>query len=130
MYKLFTDGGSRGNPGKAACAAFIFEDNKILTSHSKYLGIATNNFAEYSGLLLGLELALKNNIFEIECFLDSELVVKQVKGIYKVKHPEIVKMMEKYRDVAKSFKKIGITHVPRAENKDADELVNEVLDEN
>jgi ribonuclease HI len=129
MFKLFTDGGARGNPGPSACACVIYTDsNEVLDMNGKYLDTSTNNFAEYSGLLIGLDLALKNDIEELSCFLDSELVVKQIKGLYKVSNPEMKKLYNKVMEKVSKFKKIDFNHIERSKNKFADKLVNIILD--
>ncbi|KKQ24896.1 MAG: ribonuclease HI, ribonuclease HI, partial [Microgenomates group bacterium GW2011_GWC1_37_12b] len=90
MIKIFTDGGSRGNPGPAASAFVVFENNKILTKEGKFLGNATNNIAEYSALLLAVEWLNKNKLTEnIKFFLDSELIVKQLNKTYKIKNKNL-----------------------------------------
>lgn len=127
--KLFTDGGSRGNPGAAACAYLVFDDsNTLIDFGGDYLNIATNNFAEYTGLINGLKACLKAKIADINCYLDSELVVKQVKGEYKVSHPDIKPLFTEVKELASMFEKITFTHIRRSENKHADKLVNLILD--
>lgn len=129
MHYLYTDGGSRGNPGPSAIAAFIFDhQNKLVDLTAKYTEIGTNNRAEYLALLNGLRLLKKNTIKEVTCLLDSELVVKQINGEYKVKDAEIQKMHLLIHEELKSFKSITFKHVPRAENHFADKLVNIILD--
>ncbi|MCA9386633.1 ribonuclease HI family protein [Candidatus Dojkabacteria bacterium] len=129
MYKLFTDGGARGNPGPAAIGAFIFDNEDNLAAFDgKYLGEATNNEAEYNALILGLTLANKEGIKEIDCFLDSELVVKQLNGQYLVKQEHLQKLKAEVQDLVFLFEKIAIHHVPREQNKHADRMVNVILD--
>lgn len=129
MHYLFTDGGSRGNPGQSAVAAFIFDHQQNLVDFTaKYTDIGTNNRAEYLALLNGLRLLRKNSIKEVICKLDSELVVKQVNGEYKVKDSEIQKLHDLIKEELKDFKSISFKHVPRAENHFADKLVNIILD--
>lgn len=129
MYKLFTDGGSRGNPGPAACSCVLInEAGATMQVDAEFLSVATNNFAEYSGLLLGINLAIKNKVKELTCFLDSELVVKQLTGIYAIKDANIKILSSKIFNLKKSFKNIDFMHVRREENKMADRLVNIVLD--
>lgn len=130
MYKLFTDGGSRGNPGNAAIGFFIFnEKNELINFGGEFLGTASNNVAEYSALIKGLELALGEKVSEISCCLDSELVVKQLKGEYKIKHADMKILSDQVNILKKEFKTIEFVHVPRKENKFADRMVNIVLDE-
>ena len=129
MYKLFTDGGSRGNPGPAAIGAFIFDENdNLVTFLGEYLGEETNNFAEYTALIRGLNLAAKEGIDSIECNLDSELVVKQLNGQYKVKNENIIPLHKKVETLKKEFKSISFVHVRREFNKHADRMVNIILD--
>ncbi|MBE0573279.1 ribonuclease HI family protein [Candidatus Dojkabacteria bacterium] len=126
-FKLFTDGGSRGNPGSSAAAFLLFNDNDLIDLGAKFLGSATNNFAEYNALIEGLKLA-KKHTDSVACFLDSELVVKQINGEYKVSSADIKPLVSKVKELAKDFSSISFTHVPRAENKHADKLVNIILD--
>jgi len=129
--RIFTDGGSRGNPGQAACATVIKdENNNLLLEQSRYLGETTNNQAEYQGVLLALEEALKLKLEkeEINFYLDSELVVKQLKREYKIKDPGLQKLFIKVWNLLQSFSKVTFTHVPREKNKEADLLVNQALD--
>ncbi len=129
MNYLYTDGGSRGNPGKSGIAYLIFDEEKNLIDFGgNYIGIATNNNAEYSALIKGLTLATKIGIKEIHCILDSELVVKQLNGDYKISSPEIKVLADKVKHLAREFKQISFNHVLRAENKFADKLVNVILD--
>lgn len=129
MHYLFTDGGSRGNPGNSACACFLFDsDMNLVAFDAKFLNTSTNNNAEYNALKLGLKLAAKNNVEELTCKLDSELAVKQINGIYKVRDENIQSLHKDIGAAAKGFKSIKFIHVPRAENKHADKLVNVILD--
>lgn len=126
---LHTDGGASGNPGPAAAGIFITDEKgEKVAAFGKYLGEKTNNFAEYSALLLGLEKALSLKAEEIECLLDSELVVKQVKGEYKVKNPDLAGLFLKIYNLTQKFKKVSFRHVRREQNKRADSLVNQTLD--
>ena len=127
-FSLYTDGGSRGNPGPAALGFVIYKDAGILTREGKYLGVATNNQAEYSAILHGLEKAIHFKIEEIECFLDSELVVKKLKLEYKVKNKDLVPLFLKVWNLSKKFRRIKFHHIPREKNKEADQVVNEILD--
>ena len=129
MYKLFTDGGSRGNPGSAAAAFFLFNDEELVTFGGEYLNTNTNNHAEYKGLLIGLKEALKHDIQEISVFMDSELIVKQIKGEYKISSEELKPLFVKVKELMAMFTLISFNHVPRADNKFADRLVNIILDE-
>ncbi|MBT4349804.1 ribonuclease HI family protein [bacterium] len=127
--KLFTDGGSRGNPGPSAIGGVLYaDDDKIIDTFSEYTGEGTNNQAEYNALLTGLELAQEHEIDEIDCFLDSELVVKQLNKEYKVKDTELAKIFVKIWNLSQTFKKITYSHVRREFNKEADAQVNKALD--
>ncbi|MDD3284709.1 MAG: ribonuclease HI family protein [Patescibacteria group bacterium] len=128
MYKLFTDGGSRGNPGPAGIGGVLYKDDKIIANFSEYIGNTTNNQAEYRALLTGLELAKKHKLDTLECFLDSELVVKQLKKEYRVKDKDLGVLFVKVWNLSLGFKKITFTHVRREKNQDADMLVNVALD--
>lgn len=132
IYKLFTDGGARGNPGPGASSYVLFnENNELIWFDSKFIGSsATNNQAEYEAILMGLKyisrLGPKEND-EIICHLDSELVVKQINGEYKVKNLELKKIYEQVIDLKQS-KNIVFKHIAREYNKFADKLVNICLD--
>ncbi|MFS8131072.1 MAG: ribonuclease HI family protein [Candidatus Dojkabacteria bacterium] len=128
MYTLFTDGGSRGNPGKSACAYFIFKDNQLTDFGGDFLGTGTNNNAEYMALINGLKLAIKNGIKELEVRMDSELAIKQIIGVYKVSTDTIRELHHEVKNLEKNFSNVSFKHVPRAENKFADKLVNIILD--
>jgi ribonuclease HI len=126
---VHVDGGARGNPGPAAAACVISSpDGEVLAEHAELLGRATNNVAEYRALLLGLARARELGADEVEVIGDSELVAKQVQGLYKVKHEA---MRPLYLDAMKALREFAgwsIRTVPRAENARADALVNEALD--
>lgn len=127
----FTDGGARGNPGPAAAGIVIKnEEGETLKSFGVYLGEQTNNFAEYTALLEALKSAKDLGATEIDCFLDSELVVKQMKREYKVKEPALQKLFIKVHNAATFFKKVTYRHIPREKNKEADAEVNKTLDQN
>lgn len=129
MHLLFTDGGSRGNPGPAASAAVLQDaEGNVIAQEGKYLGEATNNIAEYEGLLLGFALAKKHGIEELKLHMDSELVVMQMNGAYRVKEARLKEKWEEAKKQRDSFKDIKIIHVRREKNKLADALVNEILD--
>lgn len=128
MNYLFTDGGSRGNPGNAACAFYIFDENELVDFGGKFLDKATNNVAEYSGLVLGLKAAQKLGIKELEVKMDSELIIKQIKGEYKVSSPEMKKLITKVFELNEEFDQISFTHIRRELNKFADKMVNIILD--
>jgi ribonuclease HI len=131
---IHTDGGSRGNPGMAACAFVADDETGEIYKSSKYLGIATNNFAEYSALLLAVNWLLtfnKNSYSEIVFYLDSELVVNQINGKYKIKDLNLFKLYKEVKDKLVQLNlKTAFIHIPRSENKTADRLVNMEMDEN
>lgn len=127
-YKLFSDGGARGNPGPAAIGAVLYQDDEELATVSEYIGETTNNQAEYRAILAGVELALEKGVKELECFLDSELIVEQLNQRYKVKDKELAKLFVKVWNLTLKFDKISFTHVRREGNKRADQLVNQALD--
>ncbi len=127
---VHVDGGARGNPGPAAAACVISTpDGEILGEHAQLLGKQTNNVAEYRALLLGLARAGELGATEIEVIGDSELIAKQVKGIYKVKHPAMRPLYLEAMQALKNFDRWSIRTVPRAQNADADALVNAALDQ-
>ena len=128
--RLFADGGSRGNPGPAASGAVLLaDDGTPLRELGEYLGVATNNVAEWNGLLIGLGAALELGIEELDVCLDSELVVRQLSGAYRVKHPNLIPLYTKVRSLLRRFARVDVKHVRRAENAAADALVNRTLDD-
>lgn len=130
VFSLYTDGGARGNPGPAAIGVVLSgADGKELATIARAIGISTNNVAEYSALLAGLELAQVNKVRNLICYLDSELVVKQLNREYKVKDVELAKLFIRVWNVSQKFKEIAFKHVPREKNKRADGLVNQALDQ-
>ena len=131
MIYTNSDGGARGNPGPGAVAALVRKDGEILTKSSKFIGeTVTNNAAEYEGLIHALELALRVTQDEITCCLDSELVVKQLLGKYKVRNPSILILFLKVQKLQDKFKSIKYKHVSREDNfqKIVDEMLNDELD--
>lgn len=126
---MYTDGGSRNNPGLAAVGGVLLDgDEKVLRKFSRFIGISTNNVAEYTGLITGLQGVLELGYKEVDCYMDSELVVKQLKGEYKVKDKNMKELFEIVMRLVKKFDSITFNCVPRAKNKEADKLVNEMLD--
>lgn len=129
---MYTDGGSRNNPGPAAVGVFI---ETLRKQYGHYIGEKTNNEAEYEAVILGLK-KIKQNIgkekaknTEIEIFLDSEFVAKQMNHEYKVKEPELQKLFLEVWNLMLDFGKVTFNHIPRERNKVADKLVNQALDE-
>ena len=125
---LHTDGGARGNPGPAGIGAVLVIDGEK-KFYKKYIGKTTNNQAEYQALVLGLEKAKEAGAQEVECFLDSELVVKQLNREYKVKDKELAVQFVRVWNLAQQFKLVKFTHIFRESNKEADKMVNEAIDE-
>jgi len=123
------DGGSRGNPGPGA-SAYVIRDaaGKILRQEGIFIGICTNNEAEFKALLYAFEAAAKLGAKDLRIFADSELLVKQFLGEYKVKSPKLVPIMAQLRLKARKFASVTITHVPREKNKEADKLANQAMD--
>lgn len=132
--RLYTDGGARGNPGPAGAGAVLKKinpdgtDGEIIATVSRYLGETTNNQAEYYALIFALQKAKELGGKTVEAVLDSELIVKQLHGAYKVKHPEIAKRFFEVQDLIEQFDSVSFRHVLRAKNKEADRLVNEAID--
>jgi ribonuclease HI len=127
---VHVDGGARGNPGPAAAAAVVSTpDGDVLDESTELLGVATNNVAEYRGLLLGLARARELGADEVEVVNDSELVAKQINGEYKVKHAGMKPLHTAAREALGRFDRWSMRSVPRAQNAAADALVNRALDE-
>lgn len=132
-YFLYTDGGSRGNPGLAAAGWAIFkvqnkDSKEKIKTGSKFLGIQTNNFAEYTAIVEGLKDCISEGISELSIRMDSELAVNQIMGRYKIKNLQIRIFVDEITELKKNFKKIDFQHVYREDNKDADKMVNQCLD--
>jgi ribonuclease HI len=129
--RIYSDGGARGNPGPAAIGVVICDERgAVIQEHKETIGDATNNIAEYTGVLVGLELAKQLGAKEIDYFVDSELVANQINGKYKIKTPHIKILFDKVKERFPFFSKITFTHVPREHEKlrHADKLVNLALD--
>ena len=126
---IYTDGGSRGNPGPAAAGVvFIDEKGKILKEYSHYLGEVTNNQAEYEAVIFALQKAKQLKIKEIELRVDSELIGRQLLGKYKIKDPDLQPLFIKAWNLRLDYNKVDIKIIPREENKAADKMVNMELD--
>jgi phosphoribosylglycinamide formyltransferase-1 len=126
---IFTDGGSRGNPGPAAGAYVLVDENGVnIGGKGVFIGKATNNVAEYTGMLEGIEAASTMGVKELKLFSDSELMVKQIKGIYRVKSPTLKPLHTQIMELLKTFDKWQIKHVYRENNKDSDQLANDAMD--
>ena len=127
--RLSTDGGSRGNPGPAAFGYVLeAEDGTVLDARGEAIGVATNNVAEYRGLLAGLEAAIERGVEEVEVVSDSELLVKQMRGEYKVKNETLRELVDDAEWLARRLRRVTYTAVRREHNELADRLVNEALD--
>ena len=127
--RLFTDGGSRGNPGPAAYAYVLeAEDGTVLDARGETIGVATNNVAEYSALVAGLERAAELRVTELEVVSDSELLVKQMRGEYRVKNRALQALFLEASGLARRIQRVSYTAVRREHNELADSLVNEALD--
>jgi ribonuclease HI len=126
---LWTDGGARGNPGPAAYAYVLEdEDGNSLATHGEAIGVATNNVAEYSALVAGLEKAVELGVRELEVVSDSELMVKQMRGEYKIKNEALRDLSLQASGLARGLSRVTYTAVRREHNELADRLVNEALD--
>ncbi len=129
IYSLYTDGACRGNPGEAGAGVILKDSSgKTVKKMRKYLGFMTNNQAEYNALLLGLNLARTSGVRNLQVYLDSELVVRQVNGEYRVKSPEIKSLHRKVLKMLGEFDKINILYIPREMNGEADSLANQAID--
>ena len=134
-FTIHADGGARGNPGPAGAGAMIRDEfGNSVASVSRFLGIRTNNFAEYEAVILGLEALIKivpqakRGKIDVVIKMDSELVVKQMRGEYKVKNAALKEQRARLAPLAATFGSVSFTHVPREENSDADALANEAMD--
>ncbi len=127
---LYADGASRGNPGTAGAGAILKSPSgEVLAEIAQYLGEKlTNNYAEYQALIIGLTKALELDAKLIDVFMDSELVVKQINGIYKVKHENMIPLYQQAMSLLKKFKQYHVKHVRREYNKEADRLSNLAID--
>jgi ribonuclease HI len=123
------DGGARGNPGPAAYGVIIHNaQGELLAELGEYLGIQTNNVAEYSGLLAALNWALREKMGSIKVLSDSELLVRQMRGQYKVKNPALKELFDRAQAMVRRLDQFAIEHVRREANRAADRMVNQVLD--
>ena len=127
---IFSDGGSRGNPGEAAIGYVIKSGEATVFESGQLIGIATNNVAEYTAIIRGVQKAKQLGFYDVEVFVDSQLVEKQLKGEYKVKSPELKLLYDELKSEIRSLNSFEVSHVRREFNKRADKLVNEALDKN
>jgi ribonuclease HI len=126
---IYTDGGSRGNPGPSATGIVIKDESqKVLAAYGEYLGTQTNNFAEYSAIISALKKAKELGATEVECLADSKLVIEQLSGHWKVKEPTIQKLFIEAWNALHQFKPYSLKHIMREKNTEADAQVNKVLD--
>ncbi|MEK7161353.1 MAG: ribonuclease HI family protein [Patescibacteria group bacterium] len=124
-----TDGGARGNPGPAGAGVVIYdEQNRIIGRHKKYVGEQTNNYAEYQALILALIEAAKLGAESLKVNMDSELIVRQMQGRYKIKEPTLKVLAQEVFKLMQKFKNVEFNHVFRESNKEADKLVNQAID--
>ncbi len=128
-HTVHIDGGARGNPGPAGYGLVVHDpQGKKLAELSQYLGHCTNNYAEYQGLLAALRYAIAHHIPSLKIISDSELMVRQMKGVYKVRHPELRRLYEEAQRLTAQIQYIEIRHALRENNRDADRLANEAMD--
>jgi len=126
---IYTDGGARGNPGPSGIGVVVYNEQKeLVREYSDFLGIATNNQAEYKAVILALKKAQELGGEELHFYLDSELVVKQLRGEYKVKNKDLASLFLEIHNLTINFQKISYTHVRRELNQEADRLANEAMD--
>ena len=129
QFSLYTDGAARGNPGEAGAGIVIFDNSgQEIIADCLYLGKCTNNMAEYRALLFGLEKARTLGVGDIAIYLDSELIVRQLQGVYKVKNEALKPLYNTAKKLITTFQATSINHVPRDQNKRADQLANRAID--
>lgn len=129
-FRLFIDGACRGNPGPASYAYILYQGDKPLLKGGGFLGEATNNIAEYTALIKGLEATYEAGVREgLEIYSDSQLLVRQMEGVYKVRQAHLKELHSQAQALLKRFPRARIFHVERAWNREADRLANKVLDE-
>ena len=125
---IYVDGASAGNPGKAGIGVVLFCEGKKIKEYSQHIGIATNNVAEYMAVIFAMQEALIMRVQNITVFSDSELVVNQINGIYKVKDNNLFRLHKQVQHLKNGFRKFNITHIERAGNKEADKLASRSVD--
>jgi ribonuclease HI/probable phosphoglycerate mutase len=130
VFHLYTDGACRGNPGHGGAGAVLTDEHgNIITTAKIFLGLCTNNIAEYKALILGMEEALKRRCRNLHIFLDSELLVNQINGTYKIKNVNLKALMHDVRKLLSYFDSYTVDHIDRSRNSIADRLANEAIDE-
>jgi ribonuclease HI len=129
-FSLYSDGASRGNPGNGGIGAVLYDGSgNVVATAKQFLGVCTNNEAEYRALICGLEEALKRGIRNVRIYLDSELLVRQIEGIYRVKNQNLKILMREVRKLLSFLDSYSVEHIERNKNKMADQLANEAIDE-
>jgi len=129
-FNLYADGACRGNPGQGGAGAVLMDENGNIVATAKYsLGLCTNNIAEYKALILGMDEALKRQCRHLHIFLDSELLVNQINGTYKIKNENLKVLMRDVRKLLSYFDSYTVEHIDRSRNNIADRLANEAIDE-
>ena len=128
-YQIYSDGASRGNPGPSGIGAVILKDSEVVHEIAKYIGTTTNNVAEYEALLAALDYCVRKKLSPVEILADSQLMIRQLTGHYKVKHPNIIPLYQKAKEYLAHLDVTGFKHVPREENKHADRLSNQGIDD-
>jgi len=127
-YEIFVDGGARGNPGEAAIGIVICQNGAVIKNFSRFIGIATNNVAEYLAIIYALQEAIINNFRNVTIYTDSELIYRQIKGEYQVKQTELKIFFDQIKHLMTGFVNIEFVNIPRSKNKLADKLVNQAID--
>ena len=126
---IFTDGASRNNPGESGAGIYILRDGEPYAQIARYLGTTTNNIAEYTAAIIGLEHAAKAGARKVRLFADSELMVKQINGLYKVKNEGLKPLHTKVKGLIALIGSVEVQYIPREKNKEADALANKAIDE-
>ena len=126
---IYTDGASRNNPGEAGAGVFILQDGYPAEKIARYLGKTTNNIAEYTAAIMGLEYAVTQGVSRVNLFADSELLVKQLTGAYKVKNEGLKPLYRKAKELIAKIGSVEVQYIPRQKNQEADALANKAIDE-
>lgn len=127
--KAFTDGASRGNPGPSSIGIVFYNSgDEVVGEHKEALGSQTNNYAEYMAVIRAMEIGVEKQVRFMDFYCDSQLLVKQMKGEYKVKAPQIKELFVQAKDLVRQFNEVSFNHVRREFNKEADALANQALD--
>ena len=128
-YQIYSDGASRGNPGPSGIGAVILKNGEVVHEIAKFIGEVTNNVAEYEALLEALDYCVKHKCSPVEILADSQLLIKQLAGEYRVKHENIKPLYQRAQEYLRYLKVTGYKHVPREQNKHADKLANKGIDQ-